>query len=606
MTTMNMTRIALVVLAAVFSPLANAGSPLEHVTFRLKHLDGRAETCRQRAERQPDGAYRVRIRTIDIPRDLKYVDIVSDAAVQPKNDAGWWLIGDGRYGKMTRDNGSLKSNRQRMAMFAMSVPELTWCAIVKGLRLEYVCCVEAKDGVYTLYPHFDIDGIEFEPYEDIVIDFYEMKGENANYSAMGRLYRQYQLDRGEVKPLRERIVGNDALAYSTESIFLRCKFGRCDRRTSTQADWRTNMPPVVVDYTFEDFKNIMRECKQVGIDKCDMCMVGFQFGGHDGPFPDLFPADERFGGEKGMREAIALGKSLGYRMSIHLNQHNFYKNARRWNEPDVSKGLDGRVRFYTVLPGGLVYHSCYETICTKYFDKDLADMRDLGLNGLVHVDVMSARLPTQCHDPRHPNNRAQQAEWLKKLGLKARAAFGGYSSECGFDHCASILDNCLYVSPYPGWACPKSELVDDTLPVWQIAYNGIIMSTPFYATLDAGTPREEGGTSDAVGKNRKVYEFLGSPERTLLKLFEYGGRPMFYYTNYKKDVSAIKRVYDAWQPLKHLQLEFIREHTQLASGVFVTRYENGEEVVCNYGEKPFSYRGRDVRPVGFELYSNGK
>ena len=180
--------------------------------------------------------------------------------------------------------------------------------------------------------------------------------------------------------------------------------------------------------------------------------------------------------------------------------------------------------------------------------------------------------------------------------------FRSYSSECGFDHCAAILDNCLYVSPYPGWACRKTDLVDGTLPIWQIVYNGIIMSTPFYATLDAGMPRAANGTSDAVGKNAEVYEFLGSPERTLLKLFECGGRPMFYYADYRRDVAAIKRVYDAWQPLKHLQFEFMDEHAELAPDVFVTRYANGEELVTNYSDGSFDYRGRTVRPLGYEFY----
>ena len=590
---------------ALLAAFGTGAVPLETAELRFARTDGTLSSESRRLVSMPDGARRLTVTVAEIARDVRALDVVLDAAVQPKDARGWWVIGDGRYGKMTRERGSLKSNRERMALFGMSVPSVTWCAVVKGLRLEYECHVDVRDGVYCVFPRFEIAGIEFDPYEDVVIDFYELKGRDANYSAMGRLYRSYQLGRGEVKPLRERIVGNPALAYATESIFLRCKFGRCDRRTSTRADWETNMPPVSVDYTFEDFRKIMRACKEAGIDKADMCLVGFQQGGHDGPFPDLFPADERFGGEAGMRETIAYGKSLGYRMSIHLNQHNFYRNARRWCEADVSKGVDGQVRRYGTLPGGPVYHSCYEVICNRYFDKDLADMKDLGLDGLVHVDVMSARLPTQCHDPRHPNNRAEEAGWLKKLGLKARAAFGGYSSECGFDHCAAILDNCLYVSPYPGWACRKTELVDGTLPIWQIAYNGIIMSTPFYATLDAGTPRAANGTSDAVGKNAEVYEFLGSPERTLLKLFEYGGRPMFYYTDYRRDVAAIKRVYDAWRPLRHLQLEFMDEHAELAPEVFVTRYANGEELVTNYSEKPYAYRGHAVRPLGYELFADG-
>ena len=594
---------------ALASCSAVAGS-LSDVTFRIRYADGRLEERRTRAEVLPNGDVRARFRTIDMTDDMTAIDVLSDAAVVPKCD-GYWTLGDCRWGRFSRDEAVVEPGRKkptetvtrmwRMPIFGVKTPDRCFVAIVKGMPLEHRQHVQVEKGVYEVFARYDLRRIEFRPYEDIVVDFRPLAGDDANYSGMARAYRAHQLTVGGCRPLRERIVGNAALKYSTESIFLRCKFGRCDRRTSSRADWETNMPPVVVDYTFADFRKIMKDCRDAGIDKADMCLVGFQQGGHDGPFPDLFPADARFGGEAGMRETIAYGKSLGYRMSIHLNQHNFYRNARRWNEADVSKGPDGKVRRYTTLPGGPVYHSCYEVICNKYFDKDLADMKDLGLDGLVHVDVMSARHPERCHDPRHPNTAAQECAWLRKIARKARAAFGGYSSECGCDHFASDLDNILYQASYPGWGVPKTPLVDGYLPTWSIVYNGIIMSTPFYATLDAGTPREAGGKSDAVGKNRDVFEFLGSPEATLLKLFEFGGRPMFYYTDYRRDVAAIARVYRAWQPLRHLQLEFIHDHETLAPGVTVTRYENGEEILCNASDAPYAYRGKTVAPFDFAL-----
>ena len=598
-------------ISCVLACAAVAGSPLERVTYRVTYADGRVETRAAKAERQPDGAYRARFRTIDMTPGMKWIDVVSDAAVVPKCD-GYWTVGDCRWGRFDRDAevpppGKKKASETvtrmwRMPIFGVKTPDSCFVAVVKGMPLEHRQYVRVTNGVYTVFARYDLPRIEFEPYEDIVVDFHPLAGDDANYGGMARTYRAHQLAAGGCRPLRDRIVGNPALAYSAESIFLRCKFGRCDRRTSTRADWETNMPPVVVDYTFADFRRIMKACHDAGIDKADMCLVGFQKGGHDGPFPDLFPADDRFGGEAGMRETIAYGKSLGYRMSIHLNQHNFYRNARRWSAADVSKGPDGQPRRYTTLPGGPVYHSCYEVICNRYFDRDLADMKDLGLDGLVHVDVMSARHPERCHDPRHPNNAAQECAWLRRIAGKARAAFGGYSSECGCDHFASDLDNVLYQAPYPGWSVQKTPLVDGYLPTWSIVYNGIIMSTPLYATLDAGVPREASGKSDAVGASRDVFEFLGTPEATLLKLFEFGGRPMFYYTDYNRDVDAVAKVYRAWQPLRHLQLEFIHDHAELAPGVFATRYENGEELVVNYGDRPYAHRGRAVPPYGHALF----
>jgi hypothetical protein len=79
---------------------------------------------------------------------------------------------------------------------------------------------------------------------------------------------------------------------------------------------------------------------------------------------------------------------------------------------------------------------------------------------------------------------------------------------------------------------------------------------------------------------------------------------MFYYSMYTdRDLADIKRMYDQWQPLKHLQLEFIHEHVELAPHVTVTRYENGEEVVCNASNAPFTYRGVNLPPRTHRLFA---
>ncbi len=597
--------------ACSLEPCETAAPPLARVTFRITYADGRVERRSAEAVRQADGAYRAQFRTIDMTRDMKGIDVVSDAAVVPKCD-GYWTIGDGRWGAFDRDAAVPEPGRKtpretctrpwRMPIFGVKTPDACFVAIVKGMPLEHQQHVQVEKGVTTVFARYDLARIEFDPYDDIVVDYYPLTGADANYSGMARRYRAHQLAEGGCRPLRERVKGNPALAYAAESIFLRCKFGRCDRRASTQKDWATNKPPVVVDYTFADFRKVMRDCRDAGIDKAEMCLVGFQPGGHDGSFPDLFPADARFGGEAGMREAIAYGKSLGYRMAIHLNQHDLYSDAPRWCAADAAKGPDGHLRRYKLEPGGMIYFSCYETICNRYFDKDLLDMKALGLDGLVHGDVLSARLPERCHDPRHPNSAEGGRAWQRRIARKARAAFGGYSSESGCDHFAAELDNVLYQSPYPGWDAPKTSLVDGTLPLWSIVYNGIILSNPFYGTIDAGISHVTGGTSEALGRNASVYGFLETAERTFLTLVEYGGRPMYYYCDYRQHIPAIARVYRAWRSLRHLQLEFIREHVRLAPQVFAMRYENGEEVVVNYSDTPFAWRGRDVPSLGFEVY----
>lgn len=563
----------------------------ESAELRIVGTNGVRRVERREMAQMADGAWRLKVAT-DEMRGIRSIDVIPDWARVPKGE-GYWVFPDGHYGTFTRDQGSYFNRRARLAMYGVCRPQGTYVAIVKGLRTEFGSYIEAKQGVYEIFPRFEIQKIEFDPYEDIVIDCYRLTGDDANYSGMARRYRQWQLDRGEVRPLAEKVKESPALAYSAKSIFLRYKFGRTFRRDIDHRSFATNTPPMTVDHTFDEFMGVLREAKALGMDDIDMCLVGWQREGHDGPFPDHFPVDPRFGGETKMREAVKLGHDLGYRMSVHLNYHNYYPAAKRWRDEDVCKGPDGKPRPYWLLPAGLSHFSCFEVMVNRYVDSDFAHLRDIGIDGILHHDVTSAEYPTPCHDPMHPNSRGRMAGWQLKLCDKCRETFGGSSSESGLDHIARGLDNILYVA----WDVRKNPLIDGMLPVWPIVYNGICMSQPFYGTMDAPYPRIKG---EKLSEGTAAYHWIPTEEERMLKVFEWGGRPAFYYNPYK-DLRPIKRMYDLWQPLRHLQLVFIREHVTLASGVTATRYENGEEVICNASRSPFAYRGETVAPMSYRL-----
>lgn len=103
----------------------------------------------------------------------------------------------------------------------------------------------------------------------------------------------------------------------------------------------------------------------------------------------------------------------------------------------------------------------------------------------------------------------------------------------------------------------------------------------------------------------EMTDYLWDPAHRVLKVWEYGGRPTFYFNDYET-LAPMKEMYDAWQPMKHLVYEFIDRHDKLAEGVYRTRWANGEEVVVNYSDdKPYDYCGRTVAPLGYEFYQKG-
>jgi hypothetical protein len=105
-----------------------------------------------------------------------------------------------------------------------------------------------------------------------------------------------------------------------------------------------------------------------------------------------------------------------------------------------------------------------------------------------------------------------------------------------------------------------------------------------------------------------------------LRSIEYGAVPLTYFyghflldaaknwlgkSDYRYDdaeglkriVTGLRRVYDDVQRLKHLQMEFLDGHRQLAEQVFETSYSNGQRTVVNYGEQPHPLPSGEIVPA---------
>ncbi len=586
-----------ILLSSVAFVLALSAFAMENATVRIIKPKWNVQTKQIKMKEIEKGVYRAVVPVRDIPRDALYVDIIPEAAKAKKGEEGFYVMPDGSYIDFSIDKGKYSSKRI-IKLMGFKTPRGSAAVIAKGMNLECNATVHVENGNYELFTRYDIQGILSDPYEDIVIDYYKLEGDKANYSEMAKVYRKWQLDRGEVKPLKERVKGNKTLENSVNSIFVKVKFSTRVRRGVPRSKWADI--PMTVQYTFEEGRQAMTRMHEAGMKDIEFCFTGWQKGGHDGPYPDLFPIPEELGGEKGMIETVELGKKYGFQMTVHGNNHDLVKSSVRYNSKDVSWDNKGNEFKYTILPGGQVYFTCYQIVHDRWLDEDIEGIKRLGITGTQHIDVTTARPPNPCCNPLHPANRKEQAEWQRKVSQKFKDHFGGYSSEAGFDHIAGVTDYVLYVN-WTGGDLYHKNIVKKVVPIWELVYHGIILSgSPFYGTMDATYERENEMFSDS----NKSYTYIKTPANRRLKVFEFGSRPTFYYIDYKaKDYTPMKKMYDDYMKLRHLQYEFMESHEELAQDVFLVKYSDGSEMIFNYRTTPFEYRGRTVKAKEYELYN---
>ena len=154
----------------------------------------------------------------------------------------------------------------------------------------------------------------------------------------------------------------------------------------------------------------------------------------------------------------------------------------------------------------------------------------------------------------------------------------------------------------------KPTLFDGIYPLWEIVYHGTILSTPGRTTQnnvlecffkkdiykdDAGynpwRPLPDGWLESDKFKNK------------MLRLVEWGARPAIYDLTIAT-VPELKAIYEFYEGYKHLQLEFMNSHQEISKDVFLTKYSDGSEIVVNYSDNSFDYKGEVVTSKSYKLY----
>ncbi len=536
-----------------------------------------------------------------VPPETYDLEVRYSRASAQAGEAGFFLTPTGMYGlfKSGKDAKFYASDQISMALFGMKTPRAAFTAIVTGMRNEFCFAVTRKDNRYCAFPIFKLDGDV--PHDDIVIRYYPMDPQTATYTQMARIYQQYQIKHEKIIPIRERVKNSPELAYAADSIEVRIRHGwkPCPPKVLIQND--QNEPPMKVVVSFDRVKDIVNEFKRQGIDRAELCLVGWHRGGHDGRFPQIFPPDDQLGGEQKLREAVQKAQKEGFQIVCHTCSTDSYEVADCWDPSDTIKNKDGKYKQFGSLSGGRRFNLCMRQAYEKFVKSDYPKLADFGFRGLHYNDVVTIVRPRKCYDPHHFCTADDAAAYIGKMLDMARSVFGGSASEGGHDFAVSHLDYALYTS-MENIEVKLPPLVERHVPLWQLVYHGYVLSNPLSITTNYT---------------------IKSPF-TRLKMYEYGGRPMFYIHSIFKDVGGtwmgsvdlrvdsnddlqrttakIKEGYDEFQKLKPLQYEFMTSHEKIADNVFKSVFSDGTAIVCNYGQTDYHYRNSIVKALDYSVF----
>ena len=560
------------------------------------------ETRAVELEKLADGGFRFTLAKDAIPTDIVALEVVPSFMRAKTGDAGYWMQARGTYGKFDKENGSYTKSRQLMPIYGVKKGDVFWYGHVKTWRFNYDFMTVAKGGVYETFPRFLCAHVRRwfpKYYSDIVVDFHRLEGAEADYNGLAHAYRTYQLARGAVRTIKDRAKDFPVLDYLSDAIVVRIQ----THAAKPIADKKTfygvgEEPPIVVHMPFGVTEEFLQALKDAGVDKLCINSAGWQDGGYDGRTPGHFPVGAEAGGAEAFHRLVERAHRLGYLLTLHATNTDGYRCSKMWSEDWVCKRANGSLMEGGLWAGGQCYLVCQKASWAGWVPEELKKMAALGVDGPHYIDVYSATYPQPCADPRHPATWEDTAAYQNKVLAEAKRLMGGAASESGYDHVAGNIDYINYIErdlkdEHEGKFA--DTLVSGVYPLWELVYHGIILYASdrltqnhtrgkcLYKLEKSGDPRwmEGDGVEDPY---------------VALKIIEFGGRPIFYTYKFA-DVPRIRKAWDEFVPVRHLQKEEMVSHREIAPKVFETRYGNGERTICNYNDYTMRLIGGDGREI---------
>jgi len=501
-----------------------------------------------------------------------------------------------------REDDVLSYSKPIMAFYA--VKKEGFCALVRFER-NYKFSINAtlEGGTYRAFLSTVFGGKNDLPYDDIRIEIIPMHAD-VTLGEIARAERELRLSRGEIKPLSEKCRERAVVDYASRSPLIRIRMAWKQSPSIIKHQTPENQPPVYVACDFERVRDIADALYARGVKECELQLVGWNYGGHDGAFPQLFPVEPALGGEEEMKKTFAHVKSLGYRISTHTNLIDSYELADCFSWDNVVKTEEGEYLQVGDYGGGLSYHVCPEMQMYNSL-RTLPELVQYGENGLHFNDVISIVEPDTCYSPLHPCTTADGIRYVNTIMNTQIGMFGGFSSEGCFDFALGNLDYGLYVSFGDGFGKKDYPLVSRHIPFFELTYHGILLYNPTSPTVN--------------------YPIKSPGDR--LTFILRGGRPSFYFhskfrtgaknwmgeidflTDTDADLAfACDRIAEAqreYETLAHLQVVYMSEY-KFEDGVEVAVYENGREIAGNFSEEDKIYRGVLLSPGEYKLFCDEK
>lgn len=389
-----------------------------------------------------------------------------------------------------------------------------------------------------------------------------------DYVDMAQTYRSYlmekysldRIDPDSSTPLQLYLVGGDTESGMLGSAFL----------TMT---------------TFAQAQEILTYFKERGIDSIDAVYTGWAKRGESVQYPDRFPAAGALGGDGGLTALSLAAKDMGVRLFL-VDDHMTLDSRKGVSiSRDAIYNIQNNPLFDGVFSGAAYLNENYENALAHYQGYGISGLEEQTLGWMLLTD----------YSPSSATSREAMKQAQQEILARIRDDFGVLRlSSCRSyalmnDVTLTYLEGSSYLS-----------ILDESVPFYTIALHGLVdyLGGDY---MNFYEPRAQ--LLEAVAQGGLVSFTLSWEGTEKLARADQAAYYSTAYSLWREDVLSI------WQELqeylKATRGQFITGHVRLATGVTLTRYENGVRVLVNNTDAPFQYAGQSIPARSFEVLKGG-
>jgi hypothetical protein len=299
--------------------------------------------------------------------------------------------------------------------------------------------------------------------------------DDTSYVALAKRYRQFAIETGLFKSLREKCVRTSALntIIGSPIVHLGALYHTVPEATTFNKD------RLEVNHrlrTFDELAAGLRRLKGLGIDTAYVHLDGWGFYGYDSAHPDPLPVGYEQGGWDGLRRFADTCQELGYLFAVHDQYRDFYFNAASFDDRLTVTDLAGE-RFEVSQWCGGPQTILSPRYAPEYVRRNHNFFREHGIEVEgAYLDVFSILPQDESAQPGCPVTRTECARYRKQCFELLRARGYVLSSEEPTDYMVDTLD-LVHHAPYALhpyiWA--GEEAYGIPIPLFNLVYHDTLL-----------------------------------------------------------------------------------------------------------------------------------